>query len=121
MRKVTHDEYQAAFGRSDEQLQPRQKEALAHALEIRRFEIELYWKRATYFWTFIAAAFAAYGIIQKARNRSGRLTHSALSALRRLPLLPPGPMAQAFTFRAVGAAEGVFTQPLPRGGTDLIS
>jgi hypothetical protein len=64
MRKLTQAEYQAAFGMSDEKLQPRQKEALAHALEIRRFEIELYWKRATYFWTFIAAAFAAYGIIQ---------------------------------------------------------
>jgi hypothetical protein len=30
------------------------------ALEIRKFEIELYWKRATYFWTLIAATFAGY-------------------------------------------------------------
>jgi len=30
------------------------------ALEIRQFEIELYWKRATYFWTIIAATFAGY-------------------------------------------------------------
>lgn len=34
--------------------------ALEHALDIRKFEIELYWKRATYFWTLIAATFAGY-------------------------------------------------------------
>lgn len=34
--------------------------ALSHALDIRKFEIELYWKRATYFWTFIGASFAGY-------------------------------------------------------------
>lgn len=39
--------------------------ALAYALDIRKFEIELYWKRATYFWTFIAAAFAGYGLTYK--------------------------------------------------------
>jgi len=35
-------------------------EALKCALDIRKFEINLYWKRATYFWTLIAAAFAGY-------------------------------------------------------------
>jgi hypothetical protein len=35
---------------------------LEKILDIRKFEIELYWKRATYFWTFIAAFFGAYGI-----------------------------------------------------------
>lgn len=34
--------------------------ALALALDIRKFEIELYWKRATYFWVFTGAALAAY-------------------------------------------------------------
>ncbi len=38
--------------------------ALSQALDIRKFEIELYWKRATYFWTFIAAALAGFGAIQ---------------------------------------------------------
>lgn len=38
-------------------------EALRVALDTRKFEIELYWKRATYFWTFIAAAFVAYGTV----------------------------------------------------------
>ncbi|EPR5025009.1 hypothetical protein ACU6DW_001797 [Vibrio fluvialis] len=34
--------------------------ALEHALDIRKFEIELYWKRATYFWALIAVAFAGF-------------------------------------------------------------
>jgi hypothetical protein len=39
--------------------------AMASALDIRKFEIDLYWKRATYFWAFIAAAFAGYGLTYK--------------------------------------------------------
>jgi hypothetical protein len=35
-------------------------QAFQVALATRSFEIELYWKRATYFWAFIAASFAAY-------------------------------------------------------------
>ncbi|EGG92817.1 hypothetical protein IMCC1989_2588 [gamma proteobacterium IMCC1989] len=30
------------------------------ALDIRKFEIDLYWKRTAYFWTLIAATFAGY-------------------------------------------------------------
>ena len=41
-----------------------QEEALKCALDIRKFEIELYWKRATYFWTLIAASFAGYFALQ---------------------------------------------------------
>lgn len=44
---------------------PLREEALKYAHDIRKFEIELYWKRATYFWTFIAAAFAGYFALQK--------------------------------------------------------
>ena len=39
--------------------------ALAYALDIRKFEIELYWKRAAYFWTFIAAAFTGYALTNR--------------------------------------------------------
>lgn len=42
--------------------------ALAYALDIRKFEIELYWKRGTYFWAFIAAAFAGYALTHKATD-----------------------------------------------------
>jgi lipopolysaccharide export LptBFGC system permease protein LptF len=43
-------------------------DALNHALDIRKFEIELYWKRAAYFWTFIAAAFAGYFLLLNFRR-----------------------------------------------------
>jgi len=36
------------------------KTALNIALDIRKFEIELYWKRAAYFWVFIAGTFTAF-------------------------------------------------------------
>ncbi len=48
--------------------QLRTKELLDRAHEIRKFEIELYWKRTTYFWTLIAAAFVAYFAIQSANG-----------------------------------------------------
>lgn len=36
------------------------KLALEHALDIRKFEIDLYWKRAGYFWALIGVAFAGF-------------------------------------------------------------
>ena len=36
---------------------------LERAYDIRKFEIELYWKRASYFWGFLIATFTAYFII----------------------------------------------------------
>lgn len=67
------DEYKDRFA---EPQPPRTKEdpkeadtragrALTYALDIRKFEIELYWKRATYFWALIAAAFAGYALTYK--------------------------------------------------------
>jgi hypothetical protein len=49
--------YRNEFSSSNRNLR---KAALKQALDIRKFEIELYWKRATYFWTLIAASFAGY-------------------------------------------------------------
>jgi lipopolysaccharide export LptBFGC system permease protein LptF len=57
--KISLEEYFEYFPES------RRAEALKTAHDIRKFEIELYWKRATYFWTFIAAAFAGYFALQK--------------------------------------------------------
>jgi hypothetical protein len=68
---MTHDEYVAAFAEppsndpSRKESDTRAGRALAAALDIRKFEIDLYWKRATYFWTFIAAAFAGYALTYK--------------------------------------------------------
>lgn len=40
------------------------KTVLDYALDIRKFEIDLYWKRATYFWAFIAATMTGYLMVQ---------------------------------------------------------
>ncbi|MDG0889348.1 RipA family octameric membrane protein [Paracholeplasma manati] len=37
--------------------------ALSVALDVRKFEIEMYWKRATYFWVFISVTFAAFFMV----------------------------------------------------------
>lgn len=37
-----------------------EEHALEKALDTRKFEIELYWKRATYFWTFIGATLGGF-------------------------------------------------------------
>lgn len=41
---------------------------LEKILDIRKFEIDLYWKRATYFWTFIAATLTGYGFTVTAKD-----------------------------------------------------
>ena len=42
----------------------KEEKALEHALDIRKFEIDLYWKRATYFWTFISVTMAGFLAVQ---------------------------------------------------------
>lgn len=54
MNEIQRAQYLAKFPDKTRQA------ALDEARENRKFEIELYWKRATYFWAFIAAAFAGY-------------------------------------------------------------
>lgn len=51
----TRSDYEVHFDTKD-----KRKKALEYALDIRKFEIELYWKRAAYFWTLIVAAFGGY-------------------------------------------------------------
>lgn len=65
--KINYEKYKKDFG-IDPENNEKLKAALEHALDIRKFEIELYWKRATYFWTLIAAAFAGYFLILGAQN-----------------------------------------------------
>ena len=57
-KKISQADYMLAFG--DEE---KRNKAFEHALDIRKFEIDLYWKRASYFWTFIAATLAGYAAI----------------------------------------------------------
>lgn len=57
---LKYGQYQDKFGPKESK---KRKATLERALDSRKFEIEMYWKRATYFWAFIAAAFAGYGVI----------------------------------------------------------
>ncbi|WP_417451218.1 hypothetical protein [Kordiimonas sp.] len=63
-RKQEEKEYtEEFFKKNDNQIERvKATEALKYALDIRKFEIELYWKRTTYFWTVLAATFTGYGI-----------------------------------------------------------
>lgn len=44
-------------------IQTGKSEAYKTALDIRKFEIQMFWTRANYFFLFVSAAFAAYGIV----------------------------------------------------------
>lgn len=48
------------------------EKAFERAHDIRKFEIELYWKRTTYFWAFIAASFAGYFAILTSKELSNK-------------------------------------------------
>src|SRR6266705_6862631 len=67
---MTLQEYRDAFaepkqdGSANTEADTRAGRALTAALDTRKFEIDLYWKRATYFWAFIGAAFAGFFAIQ---------------------------------------------------------
>jgi len=56
-------EYYEGFEKLDKENVSVFKDALERAWHNRDFEIELYWKRATYFWTFLVATFSGYFII----------------------------------------------------------
>lgn len=50
------------------------RRALDKAQDIRKFEIDLYWKRATYFWAFIASSFAGYfAVVVMVKSRESSL------------------------------------------------
>lgn len=61
----SQDQYNEKFSSSlSPNLGSIREKALERALDTRKFEIELYWKRASYFWTFIGASLAGYIAIQ---------------------------------------------------------
>lgn len=69
---MNQQEYDQKFAgtMSDSEFKLKAEKALDLALDIRKFEIELYWKRATYFWTFIGAALAGYALVYKSSSGS---------------------------------------------------
>jgi hypothetical protein len=75
LEKDKHQEYFARFQEDkdfylkDDKISNRAiVKAFETALDTRKFEIELYWKRATYFWAFIAAMFVAYFAVLNSDN-----------------------------------------------------
>ena len=58
------------------------EKALERALDIRKFEIDLYWKRTVYFWTFIAATSASFVVVQTSSTTSIKADMSVLLAFR---------------------------------------
>ncbi len=60
--------YLKQFGARKDSLE----KAHAAALDIRKFEIDLYWKRSAYFWALIAATIAAYGLLLSSAMKDGK-------------------------------------------------
>jgi len=65
-----HADYLDEFKGKAKEADKKAYHALQVALDTRKFEIELYWKRATYFWAFIAASVTAYFLILTSDNIS---------------------------------------------------
>ena len=59
-QEYTKEDYKADFLTCETITQ----KALERALDTRKFEIDLYWKRAAYFWTFTGAALAGFVSLQ---------------------------------------------------------
>jgi uncharacterized membrane protein len=62
------DDYKRSFGLGSPPDKEKARRALDHALDIRKFEIGLYWQRTAYFWALIAAAFGGYFAILSAEH-----------------------------------------------------
>jgi hypothetical protein len=71
--------YLAALGARDSK---QRHAAFSRAHQIRQFEIDLYWKRANYFWLLQAAVFTAFGLVWRdASARTWGLLPAALACL----------------------------------------
>ena len=55
--------------------------AFRRAHEIRKFEIDLYWKRATYFWALEAAIFVAFAAMWRITGTGGQLLAVAFAGI----------------------------------------
>jgi hypothetical protein len=64
LHPISKDQYMADLASNPE----RAKLALEKAWATRNFEIELYWKRATYFWAFLIPAFAGLFTLMGSAN-----------------------------------------------------
>ncbi|MGE8165200.1 hypothetical protein ACQKRQ_34255 [Paraburkholderia sp. NPDC080076] len=73
-KRISPEEYTKAF-------EGKEKDALERALDTRKFEIDLYWKRATYFWTFIGATLAGFIAVEAGTSERREMLSVVLSCL----------------------------------------
>lgn len=76
---MPQDEYNKNFD-VDNPKSEKLKAAFRQVCDIRKFEIELYWKRATYFWALIAVAFAGYLAILSSEHMQHQYFLSMIAA-----------------------------------------
>ncbi len=57
------------------------QKAFEQAHDVRKFEIELFWKRGTYYWAFILASFTAYFAAVNKFLACSKLTYETLAGL----------------------------------------
>lgn len=66
---MNKNEYDETFNKEPLSTDKTKREnAFEKAHQIRQFEIELYWKRTTYFWTILAAILAGYFLLLSTEN-----------------------------------------------------
>ena len=58
-KKITKGEYLNLFPQNKKKSEDMRHMALKEALDVRKFEIELYWKRTGFFWAFITVIYTA--------------------------------------------------------------
>lgn len=70
----TEEEYFKKFNLKKKDLGKEELEGLVEKiLDFRKFEIELYWKRAAYYWTFIAGIIAGFFLISSSSKANDEL------------------------------------------------
>lgn len=58
-KKISEEEYLGLFSKNKKKSEDMRHMALKEALEVRKFEINLYWKRTGFFWAFITVIYTA--------------------------------------------------------------
>jgi len=54
---------------------------LKYAADVRKFEIDLFWRRSLFFWGFISAAFVAYGVLIRNSDKEFALAVSCFGLI----------------------------------------
>ena len=108
---MTSDEYKKAFGLP---VVPKTdiEKALNLALAIRKFEIDLYWKRATYFWAFLAVTLAGYFTLLAAKDvratKKGRRFLSSRASALSSPSLGISSIGRASSGKRTGRSMWIY-------------